>query len=154
MAATAVQDVNNYLSTKQSEADKECASEWAQLEELYNKKLWHQLTLKLSSFVKHPSLQDNENLIQLYNNFIQTFENKMNPLSLVEIIAFIVVQFPNKRDAIEFLKKSEEKVKSNNEAVALCKVLSGQILLESLNDQEGTKKLLKMWRKCWMILMV
>jgi len=40
------------------------------------------------------------------------------------------------------LKKTEPKVTSNNEAVALCKVLAGQILLDKLNDQEKTKKII------------
>ena len=64
---------------------------------------------------------------------------RINPLSLVEILAHIVVQFEDKKEAIRFLEKSEAKVKSNNEAVALCKVLSGQILLEKLGDQDATK---------------
>jgi 26S proteasome regulatory subunit N9 len=64
---------------------------------------------------------------------------RINPLSLVEIFAHIVVQFEDKKEAIQFLEKTEAKVKSSNEAVALCKVLSGQILLEKLGDQEGTK---------------
>ena len=64
---------------------------------------------------------------------------RINPLSLVEILAHIIVQFEDKNEAIQFLEKSEAKVKSNSEAVALCKVLSGQILLENLGDQERTK---------------
>ncbi|PSN34902.1 26S proteasome non-ATPase regulatory subunit 13 [Blattella germanica] len=144
MAAGVVKDVSSYLSTKQSEeTDKDLIAEWAQLEELHNKKLWHQLTLKLETFVKHPSLQKGNNLIQLYNNFIQVFENKINPLSLVEILAHVVVQFEDKKEAIQFLEKAETKVKSSNEAVSLCKVLSGQILLEKLGDQDATKKVIE-----------
>jgi len=72
-----------FFSSKESEeSDKDLAGEWAQLEELHNKKLWHQLTLKLETFVKNQSLQKGNNLLQLYNNFIHVFENKINPLSL------------------------------------------------------------------------
>ncbi|KAK7869786.1 hypothetical protein R5R35_008317 [Gryllus longicercus] len=144
MAVVAGKDVSSYLSAKQSsETDKQVAEEWARLEELHSKKLWHQLTLKLETFVKHSSLQKGDNLVQLYNNFIQTFENKINPLSLVEILAHVVVQFEDQREALQFLEKAEGKVKSSNEAVALCKVLSGQIMLEKLNDQDGTKKIIE-----------
>ena len=39
MAGGVVKDVSTYLSSKQSEeTDKELAAEWAQLEELHNKK--------------------------------------------------------------------------------------------------------------------
>ena len=133
-------DVNTYLSQNQNVADKELAAEWAQLEELHNKRLWHQLTLKLETFVKNPALQKEDNLVQLYVNFLSTFENKINPLSLVEILAIVIQQFQNKQEAITFLEKTETKVKSSNEAVALCKVLMGQILLDKLNDQEKAKK--------------
>lgn len=144
MASAAVKDPNTYLTTKQAEeTDKQLAEEWAQLEELYNKRLWHQLTLKLETFVKHPSLQKGDNLVQLYNNFIQTFESKINPLSLVEILAHVVVQYEDKREALQFLEKSEAKVKTSNEAISLCKVLGGQIMLEKLNDQDGTKKVIE-----------
>ncbi|CAK9816031.1 26S proteasome non-ATPase regulatory subunit 13 [Anthophora quadrimaculata] len=141
--SVAPKDVNTYLSQNQNVADKELAAEWAQLEELYNKKLWHQLTLKLEKFVKNPTLQKGDKLVQLYTNFLSTFESKINPLSLVEIIAYVIQQFQDKQEAITFLEKTEAKVKSSNEAVALCKVLIGQILLEKLNNQEQAKKIIE-----------
>ncbi|XP_057657286.1 26S proteasome non-ATPase regulatory subunit 13 [Diorhabda carinulata] len=145
MAATAVQqsNVNDYLSKKQQESPKELSSEWAELEELHNKKLWHQITLKLLTFIKKPELQKNDNLIQLYTNFIQSFENKINPLSLVEIVAVVVQQFKEPKDAIAFLQKTEPKVKVNPDAQNLCKVLAGQIYIEKLNDLDATKKIIE-----------
>lgn len=144
MAATVAQkDVSKFLRSKQNVTDKELVEEWAELETLYNKRFWHQLTLKLETFVKHPELQKNDNLIQLYVHFLSTFENKINPLSLVEILAHVIQQFKDKEEAIKFLNKTEAKVKSNNEAVALCKVLTGQILLDKLNNQEEAKKIIE-----------
>lgn len=67
---------------------------------------------------------------------------RINPLSLVEILAHVIKQFKDKRSAINFLEKTEPKVKSNKEAVALCKVLAGQILLDELKIQEETKKII------------
>lgn len=60
-------------------------------------------------------------------------------MSLVEIISIIVKQYKDPKEAVEFLEKTETKVKSNTQAVTLCKVLTGNILLEKLNDQPGTK---------------
>ena len=83
MATVAVKDVSSFLSSKQSEeSDKDLAGECAQLEELHNRKLWQQLTLKLETLVKNQSLQKGNNLLQLCNNFIHVFENKINPLTL------------------------------------------------------------------------
>ncbi|KAJ8874120.1 hypothetical protein PR048_024961 [Dryococelus australis] len=143
MAASAIKDVGAYLTAKQtSEKDKDLADSWSKLEELYNKKLWHQLTLQLETFVKHPSLQTDGKLIDLYNNFIQVFENKINPLSLVEILSDVVQQFTDKKEAVAFLTKTDAKVSSSQEALALCKVFRAQITLEHLSDQATAKVLI------------
>jgi len=135
------QDVSAYLASKQT--DKNLSSEWATLEELYNKKLWHQLTLKLRTFVTNPALQKDNELIELYQKFILVFEDKINPLALVEIVAFIVPKFADPKDAIAFLEATEPTVKANSEAVSLAKVLQGQIYLEKLNDMPATKKIIE-----------
>ncbi|GLV37077.1 Regulatory particle non-ATPase 9 [Carabus blaptoides fortunei] len=136
-------NVSEYLSKKQTESNKELATEWTQLEELYTKRLWHQVTLKLQTFVKQPSLQKGDALIQLYTNFISTIENKINPLSLVEILAYVVEQYVDKKEAVEFINKLETKVKMNTDAHCLCKVLAGQIYLEKLNDLDNTKRIIE-----------
>ena len=53
------------------------------------------------------------------------------------------MQFEDKNEDIQFLEKTEAKVKRSSEAVALCKVLSGQILLERLGVQERTKTVIE-----------
>lgn len=71
-----MRDVAKYLNSQQNTVDQDLAAEWAKLESLYNKKLWHQLTIEMLDFVKHPSLQSNNELVQLYENFVADFENK------------------------------------------------------------------------------
>ncbi|KAF6210323.1 hypothetical protein GE061_013427 [Apolygus lucorum] len=132
-------DVNSYLSDKQNTGPQELQQDWALLEEYHTKKLWHQLTIKLSTFVKNEHLQKGTELIELYQNFIQGFENKINPLALVEIVAIILPQYKQPKEALTFLENIESRVKANTEAVALAKVLQGNILLQDLNDQEATK---------------
>ncbi|XP_059619234.1 26S proteasome non-ATPase regulatory subunit 13 [Phlebotomus argentipes] len=135
--------VGNYLSEQKKTTNKELASEWTEIEELYNEKLWNELTIKLQTFVKHPSLQNEEALVQLYQNFLSTFETKINPYGLVEIISIVVGHISDKKEANNFLEKVKEKVKICDEAVWLCKVLQGQIQLEHLNDLEATKKIIE-----------
>lgn len=67
------------------------------------------------------------------------YYSRINPLALVEIIAFIVPKISDPKEAITFLETTEPKVKQNSEAVSLCKVLEGQIFLEKLKDQVATK---------------
>jgi 26S proteasome regulatory subunit N9 len=136
-------NVAAYLTAQQTGSTPELAQEWASLEELYNKRLWHQLTMKLLVFVKHPSFTTGDGLIQMYENFLADFESKINPLSLVEIVAFIIKQMQDANQALEFLAKTQEKVKASTEAVVLCQTLSGQIKVTQLNDLDGTKKVLE-----------
>ncbi|KAI4898521.1 hypothetical protein NFI96_013745 [Prochilodus magdalenae] len=138
-----MKDVPGYLSLQQSRSPTpEMAAQWHDFEELYNKKLWHQLTLKLSEFVKDPYFKSDDRLIELYENFLCDFEHRINPLSLVEIILYVVRQMTDPNDAIVFLEKTKEKVKSSEEAVILCKTSIGSLKLE-INDLTATKKLIE-----------
>lgn len=139
-----MRDVAQYLQDKQ-ESDADLRQEWADLEQLYNKKLWHQLTLKLLEFIKHPSLKQNDQLTQMYENFIADFEMRINPLSLTEIGAIIVDKMSegNAEDAIAFTSKLEGKVKGYKDAELLCKVLQGRITLLRLNDVPRTKAIVE-----------
>jgi 26S proteasome regulatory subunit N9 len=42
----------------------------AQIAELYDRKLWHQLTVKLEEVLAKPEFHEGDLLIQLYRNFI------------------------------------------------------------------------------------
>nr|CAH0100822.1 unnamed protein product [Daphnia galeata] len=138
-----MRDVAKYLNSQQNTVDQDLAAEWAKLESLYNKKLWHQLTIEMLDFVKHPSLQSNNELVHLYENFVADFENKINLLSLTEICAIIVKQMGTSEERLAFLKQLQEKVKANKEALALCKVLSGGIILHEKGDQLETKNIME-----------
>lgn len=61
----------------------------------------------------------------------------------MEIVAYVVEQFQDKKEAVAFLEKIETKVKTNSDAQNLCKVLAGQIYLEKLNDLDATKKIIE-----------
>lgn len=138
-----MKDVTGYLKQQQSNsATPELATEWHTLEDLHNKKLWHQLTLKLTDFVKDAYFASGDGLIQLYENFISDFEHRINPLSLVEIILFVARQMTDANTAITFLEKTKEKVKSSDEAVILCKTTIGSLKLD-ISDLPATKKLIE-----------
>jgi 26S proteasome regulatory subunit N9 len=135
--------VTSYLNEKKKTTNQELAAEWGTIEELYNEKLWNELTIKLDSFVKNPAVQNEDELLQLYHNFISTFETKINPFGLVEIVAVIVSHITDKKEAVAFIEKLKDKIKVCDEALWLCKVLQGQIYLEFLNDLDATKKIIE-----------
>lgn len=140
MASTAI--VAKYLADEKKTTNKELAEEWGRIEELYNEKLWNELTIKLIAFVKHPSLQSEDSLVALYHNFISSFETKINPYGLLEIVCVIVGFISDKIEAVQFLGKIAEKVKISDESVWFCRVLQGQLYLEHLQDLEATKKII------------
>lgn len=115
---------------------------FAELEQLQNRKLWHQLTLKLYTYVQDPDVLKNENLLKLYNDFIQPIENKMNPFTFMKIISYIVTQFTDAKESVTFLESQEPKVKNDKEAFIFCKILQGEIHLEKLKNQEKAVELI------------
>ncbi|XP_055640846.1 26S proteasome non-ATPase regulatory subunit 13 [Toxorhynchites rutilus septentrionalis] len=136
-------NVATYLAEQKKSTDKELASEWTEIEELYNEKLWNELTIKLNTFVKNPALQNEDALLALYHKFISSFETKINPYGLVEILTVVISFISDKKEAVLFLDKLMEKVKVCDEAVWMCKVLQGQIYLEHLNELDATKKIIE-----------
>ena len=130
-------DPAKFLSEMKESSSSELASQWVKVEEVYNKKLWHQLTILLQSLIKEPSLQDK--LINLYQEFIVDFEARLDPLSLVLIAQAVMERFTDSEEAIKFVEKIEEKTKMNKEAFVLTKVLMGKIKLHKYDQRKETK---------------
>ncbi|KAL9984813.1 hypothetical protein ACROYT_G007148 [Oculina patagonica] len=139
-----MRDVKGFLSRKQSEGGP-LASEWVALGELYEKKLWHQLTLKLTEFVKNDHFAKNGGLVEMYENFLADFEHRINMLSLMEIVLYIIKEIKEPETAIEFLEREKEKIKNDIEAEVLCMTAIGNIKLQQSNMEE-TKVLVEQAR--------
>uniref|UniRef100_A0A2P2HY97 26S proteasome non-ATPase regulatory subunit 13 n=1 Tax=Hirondellea gigas TaxID=1518452 RepID=A0A2P2HY97_9CRUS len=134
--------VEAYLAAKKESSSPELSKVFAELEELYTKKLWHQLTLGLVKLVKVPEMQQGTELITLYSSIITEMENKINPLSLVELAEAIYKQYSEPKDAIVFMEKIAPKVIDHKESYVYCKVLIAQVTLHQLKDKEATKTML------------
>ncbi|XP_065910124.1 26S proteasome non-ATPase regulatory subunit 13-like [Dysidea avara] len=123
-------DISGFLHMKKATAsDSDIAEEWDEIEKLYERKLWHQLTTKLVGFVKHESFSSG-GLLELYHGFIADFETKIKPLSLVDIILAVSKEITDKEEAIKFIQKTEEKVASNQEAKLMCQTAVTVMQLE------------------------
>jgi len=133
-------DVNKFLTEMKSSSNADLASKWAKVEENYNKKLWHQLTVQLQSIIKEPSMQDK--LIIMYKEFIADFEAKLDPLSLAFIANVVLERFTSPEEAMTFIENIGDKVKMNNEAFAMTKVLIGRIKLHKYEQHKETKAII------------
>jgi len=128
--------VKEYISSKAHNAPDEQTKRFYQtFQDLYNKKLWHQLTLKLAEFVKLPQFEKGTELVELYDRFIRDFETKMNQLELVKMALIIVRQITDRAQAVQWLQKISEKINPNSEKEAYAYILSEIAWLKLMGDQ-------------------
>ncbi|CAF4634224.1 unnamed protein product, partial [Rotaria sp. Silwood1] len=130
--------VETYLNERKS-AGGSLANEWLEFESLYQSRLWHELTLRITQFVHREELQQGDQLIKFYENFLSDFEHRINQLALVEIIIPITRTFKQVDQAIQFVQQIREKVKSNSLAVLLCDITIGKAYLVTKNLLEAKK---------------
>ncbi|KAG6596706.1 26S proteasome non-ATPase regulatory subunit 13-like A, partial [Cucurbita argyrosperma subsp. sororia] len=125
----------------------ELAEWYNSLADLYQKKLWHQLTLKLEQFVALTVFQAGDALIQLYHNFITDFETKINLLKLAHFAVIVSRQYAEKEAAISYLEGIIEKLRSTKEQrieepILYIKMQIAVFKLEQ-GDRKECKKLLE-----------
>lgn len=136
-----MKDIGKFFVDIKSVSTPDVVTQWSQAEELYDKKLWHQLTLSLNSLVKEPCLASH--LPTIYQEFIQEFEARMDPLALALIAQTVVAQYTEAEEAIKFVERLQEKVGQHQEAAALAKVLIGDIKLHKLSQQKEAKEIIE-----------
>ncbi|OEL23142.1 26S proteasome non-ATPase regulatory subunit 13-like protein B [Dichanthelium oligosanthes] len=125
----------------------ELAEWYAALADLYQRKLWHQLTLKLDQFLALAVVQAGDALIQLYNHFISDFETKINLLKFSHFTVVVSCQYLDKDAGINYLEGVISKLRDTREArveepILYVKMQIATFLLENGN-QKGCKKLLE-----------
>ncbi|XP_021768335.1 26S proteasome non-ATPase regulatory subunit 13 homolog B [Chenopodium quinoa] len=135
-----------YLDTLRS-AHPELAEWYNTLADLYQKKLWHQLTLELEKFVALAVFQAGDALIQLYHNFITDFETKINLLKLAHFAVIVSRQYAEKEAAIGYLEGVIEKLQATRESrieepVLYIKMQMALFKLEQ-GEQKECKKILE-----------
>lgn len=106
-------DVFGYLNKQRSEAPAELRSMFDTLEQLYDKKLWHQLTLELHKILDNPAAAPY--YISLYTEFIAEWQEKMNQLLLVQYLSRACQQFKDPQKSLEFLASHAEYLKEKKD---------------------------------------
>ncbi|KAJ3016948.1 UNVERIFIED_CONTAM: 26S proteasome regulatory subunit, partial [Siphonaria sp. JEL0065] len=77
-------DVTVYLSKAKQSAPAELKEYFGQFEDLYDRKLWHQLTVALTKFATLPAAAPY--LVPVYTEFVSEWQKRMNQLSLVQYV--------------------------------------------------------------------
>ncbi|KAL6651311.1 hypothetical protein ACP70R_010236 [Stipagrostis hirtigluma subsp. patula] len=125
----------------------ELAEWYAALGDLYQRKLWHQLTIKLDQFLALPVVQAGNALIQLYNHFISDFGTKINLLKFAHFTVVVSRQYLDKDAGISYLEGVISKLHDTQESrveepILYVKMQVATFLLEKGNQRE-CKKLLE-----------
>eukprot|EP01114_Cavostelium_apophysatum_P000488 TRINITY_DN1043_c0_g2_i1.p1 TRINITY_DN1043_c0_g2~~TRINITY_DN1043_c0_g2_i1.p1 ORF type:complete len:389 (-),score=92.79 TRINITY_DN1043_c0_g2_i1:55-1221(-) len=117
--------VKNYIAgLASSHPNEEVRGIYAQLRDLYDKKLWHQLTSRLEALVELPYFEKGDELIQFYSNFIKDFEKKINQLTLAKLVIRIARQIPDGSQSAAFLQSALEKIPAQTEKQAHALILT------------------------------
>lgn len=128
-----------YLES-QKKAQPELEEWYNALADLYEKKLWHQLTLKLEQFVALAVVQAGDALVQLYHNFISDFETKINLLKLAHFAVIVSRQYSEKDVAISYLEGVIEKLRSTKESRVEEPILYIKMQIAAFNLEKGCLK--------------
>lgn len=136
MGKSAPVDVGAYLLEAKQKAPAELKQYFATFSDLYERKLWHQLTLELEKFVSLPS--STPFLKGAYDNFVSQWELRMNQLKLVNFLVKASKQLSPK-DAIALISVHADRLKDKREmrdayVVASMEIANYKLILG--DDQE------------------
>ena len=98
-----------------------------EMKTLYEKRLWHELTLKLEEAVALPKFQTGDLLVNLYHNFITDFEHRISPLKLGHIAVAVSSRYADRLAAAQFMddvitKIADQKQRGHEEPILYLKM--------------------------------
>jgi 26S proteasome regulatory subunit N9 len=100
----------DYLEKLQT-AEPGLAEDVAELASLHQRKLWHQLTLKVEECFSKPEFNKGGLPLELYNNFINDFGHKINLLKLSQFAVHVAKHVPDAQQTVAFLQGVAERLK-------------------------------------------
>jgi len=145
-------NLDEFVATALSATPQELHPFFNDFRVLYNKKLWHQLTLNLFSFLDHPASKAYR--VQVFESFVRDFEMKINQLRLVEMGVKVAREIDNPQTHLTFLTSLLGRItsaptnsKSDEAHVLLLATIARAKLL--YGDLDGTKTDMD---KAWAVL--
>ncbi|XP_055333140.1 26S proteasome non-ATPase regulatory subunit 13-like isoform X2 [Paramacrobiotus metropolitanus] len=115
-----------YLATRlAANAESPQKSNWAELSDLYERRLWYQVSVKLGEVLRSSDfIQSAGGYGELYRRFVQDLESRIGAYKLAETATFLSPRiFPDNLDEqIAFLEGTRKKLK--NDVAADCIVLT------------------------------
>ncbi|KAI9743301.1 MAG: 26S proteasome regulatory subunit [Claussenomyces sp. TS43310] len=134
-----VDTISDFLGEQREEAPASLQHVFIELEDLWERKLWHQLTDTLVEFFNHADSAPQR--LPLYKTFILTFADKINQLKLVTLALNAATQCNDPHERLTFLSAVASKVNNpdSQDAYVYATVAVATVKLE-LKDLEGARK--------------
>ncbi|CDH48641.1 proteasome regulatory particle subunit [Lichtheimia corymbifera JMRC:FSU:9682] len=101
-------DVPKFLHDERQKAPSQLQHYFTTFEDLYERKLWHQLTQSILEFFEQPESTPHQ--IPIFQQFIAEWESKINKLSLVQIALRAASNCSQLEDSVQFLSDITKKV--------------------------------------------
>eukprot|EP01038_Epipyxis_sp_PR26KG_P007090 gene7090-9675_t len=114
---------------------------YVELLELYDRKLWHQLSISLESFLGNPSNNRGNNIVELYTNFIVLFDTRLNQVKLAQLVSLIADSLIDPTEALQFVSKLLESRKRLGVEASLCLDMDLAVIYIKLGDIENARSI-------------
>ncbi|KAI6249977.1 putative 26S proteasome regulatory subunit rpn9 [Erysiphe necator] len=131
--------IADFLGEQRDAAPTELEHFFLTFEDLWERKLWHQLTDSLIEFFNEPESKSQR--LPLYKSFILKFADKINQLKLVTLALTAASQCTDCQERLSFLKSVATKVNNPNsqDAYVYATVAVASVKLE-LHELEDARK--------------
>lgn len=106
-------EVSSTLNKLREDADPDLAPLFYEFEQLYQEKLWHQLTERLKMFFEDP--RSAQLRLSTYLNFVTTFYDRINQLSVVEFLLLSLKNYDDHDQSLKYLTELEQSFKTIDE---------------------------------------
>ncbi|KUJ14733.1 uncharacterized protein LY89DRAFT_686400 [Mollisia scopiformis] len=134
-----IDTIPEFLAEQTEKAHSDLQPLFLDFEDLWEKKLWHQLTDALIEFFNHKESASQR--LDIYKKFILSFADKINQLKLVTLALSAATQCKTSEERLSFLTALANKVNGPNsqDAYVYATVAVATIKLE-LDDKDGSRK--------------
>ncbi|KAI9852533.1 MAG: 26S proteasome regulatory subunit [Thelocarpon superellum] len=137
--AMSLDTIPEFLAEQRDEAPSEIQHLFIQMEDFWERKLWHQLSNCLAELFKNPLSSPAR--IPLFNKFILTFADKINQLRLVALGLTTGSEYKDEQERLTFLTALAKRVDkpASQDAFVFATVILSMVKLQ-INDLEGARK--------------
>lgn len=133
-----VDTISDFLAEQRDAAPEDLQSLVLEFEDLWERKLWHQLTNKLLDFFNDPRSAPQR--LAFYQTFILKFADKINQLKLVDLALKAATQCKDNQERLTFMEAVAKKVdhEESQDALVFATVALARVRLD-LDDLDAAR---------------